>query len=243
MYDGQVTCPVIIRTPSGGGRGYGPTHSQSLEKHFLGVPHLKVVAASLVPRPDAILCARCSEQDSPVLYVEHKLLYPQHLVRPSGSRRIETTIGREQSSDGVMPTVVLSQVPSRGLHGHRPRLRVLRPCSPRRCSSELAVEEEIFGELVVPAQIAPHGLGADRGVGGRAPAACSTVEEGTAGWSWGTEVAARDRRRAFFGGYGVPSQVVASDADRHPEQPRRSKREVLVGSRRGSKQAIREAAA
>ena len=51
MYNGQATCPVIFRVPSGGGRGYGPTHSQSLEKHFLGVPHLRVVAASLFHDP------------------------------------------------------------------------------------------------------------------------------------------------------------------------------------------------
>ena len=44
MYDGSATCPVVIRTPSGGGRGYGPTHSQSIEKHFLGIPHLRVAS-------------------------------------------------------------------------------------------------------------------------------------------------------------------------------------------------------
>jgi acetoin:2,6-dichlorophenolindophenol oxidoreductase subunit beta len=58
MYNGKVTCPVIIRAPSGGGRGYGPTHSQSLEKHFLGVPHLRVVASSLIHDPP-LCCARC----------------------------------------------------------------------------------------------------------------------------------------------------------------------------------------
>ena len=32
MYDDQVTAPPVVRTPMGGRRGYGPTHSQSLEK-------------------------------------------------------------------------------------------------------------------------------------------------------------------------------------------------------------------
>jgi pyruvate/2-oxoglutarate/acetoin dehydrogenase E1 component len=27
MYYGKVKLPMIIRTPMGGGRGYGPTHS------------------------------------------------------------------------------------------------------------------------------------------------------------------------------------------------------------------------
>ncbi|HWK26086.1 MAG TPA: alpha-ketoacid dehydrogenase subunit beta, partial [Solirubrobacter sp.] len=85
MYAGQVSCPVIIRTPSGGGRGYGPTHSQSLEKHFVGVPGLKVVAASLVHDPGQVLRTLLT-QDSPVLYVEHKLLYPLHLALPEDGR-------------------------------------------------------------------------------------------------------------------------------------------------------------
>src|ERR1700741_5457138 len=66
MYAGRPPCPGIIRAPPGGGRGYGPTHSQSLEKHFVGVPHLRVVATSLVHDPAAVLRALLA-QDSPVL--------------------------------------------------------------------------------------------------------------------------------------------------------------------------------
>ena len=46
MFDDQVTVPLVVRTPMGGRRGYGPTHSQSLEKLLLGVPNICVVAAS-----------------------------------------------------------------------------------------------------------------------------------------------------------------------------------------------------
>ena len=44
MYNDGVRVPMVIRTPMGGRRGYGPTHSQSIEKHFMGVPGLWVVA-------------------------------------------------------------------------------------------------------------------------------------------------------------------------------------------------------
>ena len=47
MYNDQVRVPLVVRTPMGGRRGYGPTHSQTLEKHFLGVP----VDLHLVPPP------------------------------------------------------------------------------------------------------------------------------------------------------------------------------------------------
>ena len=46
MYDDQVTVPLVVRAPMGGRRGYGPTHSQSLEKLLLGIPNICVVAAS-----------------------------------------------------------------------------------------------------------------------------------------------------------------------------------------------------
>jgi hypothetical protein len=38
MYDDQVTVPLVVRAPMGARRGYGPTHSQSLEKLLLGIP-------------------------------------------------------------------------------------------------------------------------------------------------------------------------------------------------------------
>ena len=44
MYNNTVSLPLVIRTPMGGRRGYGPTHSQTLEKLFLGVPGLTVAA-------------------------------------------------------------------------------------------------------------------------------------------------------------------------------------------------------
>ena len=55
MYNGQVQVPLVMRTPMGGGRGYGPTHSQSLERLFFGIPHLKLVAPSHAHDPGALL--------------------------------------------------------------------------------------------------------------------------------------------------------------------------------------------
>ena len=55
MYANKVNVPLVIRTPMGGGRGYGPTHSQSLEKYFLGVPGLSVIAPSHFHNPGELL--------------------------------------------------------------------------------------------------------------------------------------------------------------------------------------------
>lgn len=74
MYGGQVKCPLVIRTPAGGYRGYGPSHSKSMENFFLSVPGLKIVAPSTAM--DAYGCLVSAVYDNnPVLFIEHKLLY------------------------------------------------------------------------------------------------------------------------------------------------------------------------
>jgi len=44
MYNKKITVPLVIRTPMGGGRGYGPTHSQSIEKIFNGINNIQIIA-------------------------------------------------------------------------------------------------------------------------------------------------------------------------------------------------------
>lgn len=74
MYGGQCRVPVVFRTPAGGGRCYGPTHSQSLESWFMHVPGIKVVAPS-TPHDAKGLLKSAIRDDNPVLFVESKLLY------------------------------------------------------------------------------------------------------------------------------------------------------------------------
>jgi pyruvate/2-oxoglutarate/acetoin dehydrogenase E1 component len=234
MYGGRVTCPVIVRVPSGGHRGYGPTHSQSLEKHFLGVPGLMVVAASPFHDPADVLGALL-QRDEPVIYVEHKLLYAEPIVRPQGGR-IGEAIGHEGGSPDALPTVTLSFVdPSECAatvlaYGYTALLAM-------RAIEALAIEEEVFAELVVPAQLAPMDWGpvlesVDR------TGSLVTVEEGMAGWSWGTQAAA-DVGALRFGRLRRPVTVTASGPGVIPSS-RSLEREVLVGVDQ-IRDAVREA--
>ncbi|MFN2432970.1 MAG: alpha-ketoacid dehydrogenase subunit beta [Gemmatimonadota bacterium] len=74
MYDGQYHAPLVVRTAFGGGRGYGPSHSQSLESWFLSVAGLKTVCPS-TPADARGLLLQAIADDDPVLFLEHKLLY------------------------------------------------------------------------------------------------------------------------------------------------------------------------
>lgn len=74
VFGDQARCPIVIRTAAGGGRCYGPTHSQSLEAWFIHSPGLKVVAPS-TPAEAKGLLKTAIRDDNPVLFMEHKLLY------------------------------------------------------------------------------------------------------------------------------------------------------------------------
>jgi len=70
----QCRVPIVVRCPAGAGRGYGPTHSQSLERLFVGTPGLRVVAPATAADAKGMLksAIRC---DDPVVFIESKILY------------------------------------------------------------------------------------------------------------------------------------------------------------------------
>jgi pyruvate/2-oxoglutarate/acetoin dehydrogenase E1 component len=88
IFGDQAHVPLVVRTACGGWRGYGPTHSQSLESWFLHIPGLNVVMPS---NPDDAkkFLKTAIRSDKPTIFVEHKLLY--------GTR------GKVSSSNETMP--------------------------------------------------------------------------------------------------------------------------------------------
>ncbi|MCQ8184009.1 alpha-ketoacid dehydrogenase subunit beta [Parvularcula sp. BGMRC 0090] len=72
--NGQFTCPIVIRTPTGGGIYGGQTHSQSPEAIFTHVSGLKVVIPSNPYDAKGLLIAAIEDPD-PVIFLEPKRLY------------------------------------------------------------------------------------------------------------------------------------------------------------------------
>ncbi len=71
---GQYECPVIIRTPSGGGIKGGLYHSQSPEAYFIHTPGLKVLMPSN-PYDAKGLLLSALDQNDPVIFFEPKRIY------------------------------------------------------------------------------------------------------------------------------------------------------------------------
>ena len=83
MTDGQVELPLVIRTANGAGVRFGAQHSQSVENWAMSVPGLKVVAPS-TPRDVIELMAAAIRDPDPVVFFEHKGLYPAKGPVPDG---------------------------------------------------------------------------------------------------------------------------------------------------------------
>ncbi len=75
MFGGQAKCPIVVRTPFGAGVNIAAHHSQSLEAWFMHVPGLYVAAPS-TPYDAKGLLKTAIRSDNPVVFCEHKLLYP-----------------------------------------------------------------------------------------------------------------------------------------------------------------------
>jgi pyruvate/2-oxoglutarate/acetoin dehydrogenase E1 component len=183
MTDDQVRVPLVVRTPMGGRRGYGPTHSQTLEKHFLGVPGLRVVAVNDLDDPAQLIRHAILEDDDPVLFVEHKLLYPAPVL---GLDRLGEFTCERMGNGYPTYRLRIEGAPTPALtlaaYGHMNAMA-------RTAALKLAYEHEIFSELVVFSQLSPvppapllDSLAATRRL--------LTVEEGSTAAGWGAEIVA-----------------------------------------------------
>jgi acetoin:2,6-dichlorophenolindophenol oxidoreductase subunit beta len=87
MSGGQTNVPLVIRTTTGVGVGFGGQHSDMLEAWFAHVPGLKIVTPSNAADAQGLMRASIACND-PVIFIENILCYgnqsedpgPQHIV-------------------------------------------------------------------------------------------------------------------------------------------------------------------
>jgi len=83
MTNGQIALPLVVRTANGGGMRFGAQHSQSVENWAMAIPGLKVVAPSTPADVKGLLAGSIRDND-PVVFFEHKGLYPTKGDVPDG---------------------------------------------------------------------------------------------------------------------------------------------------------------
>jgi 2-oxoisovalerate dehydrogenase E1 component len=194
LSQGTASVDLVLRVPMGGGRGYGPTHSQSLEKMFLGVPGLRVVAVSSFVDPYALLWNAVAADPGPVLFVENKAVYAERVRQPLDGL-VDHFSAR--TTGGVYPNVRLSPVAFED-----PELTVIAYGRSASLAWEpvrgLFIERELAADLCVVSQLSPLDLD------GILPSALAsecvvTVEEAPGEAGFGAEVAARLAEAGFKG--------------------------------------------
>ena len=185
MYNAQVETPVVIRTPVGGRRGYGPTHSQSIEKMFLGIPGLVVVALSLRHDPGALLRHAVLRDLRPVLFLEQKILYAKRLcTQPPPGLLFELHAAEREA---LYPTGIWRPDGAAG-----DVTVVTYGAMTEIVEAAMATafdEDEVLAEYIVPSQLAPLRLEPILD-SVRRTGRLLVVEEGTAPWGFGAEVVA-----------------------------------------------------
>jgi pyruvate dehydrogenase E1 component beta subunit len=108
MSGGQAAVPVTVRMANGGGVGFAAQHSQSVENWFLNVPGLKICVPG-TPADAYGLLKSAIRDDNPVLFFEHKQLYPTRGPVPIEEHLVE--LGRAQIVRvGSDVTVVATQL-------------------------------------------------------------------------------------------------------------------------------------
>lgn len=200
MYNHQVHCPIVVRAPMGGRRGYGPTHSQSLDKFLLGIDQMTVVALNTLVDPTVVYAAVLACRD-PVFVVENKLDYgrqmqadvPAWLIAEISDEALPLTRLRPDSS-----TVDITIVTYGGMVNE-----VIT------AAQMLFEEHEILAEIFIPTALRPLNLQPiERAV--RTSGRILVAEEGSAVGGFGGELIAsiaqrvREARVGRIGALPVP---------------------------------------
>jgi pyruvate/2-oxoglutarate/acetoin dehydrogenase E1 component len=201
MYNDQVKIPITIRTPMGGGRGYGPTHSQSIEKLFFGIPDIRVVAPSVFCDVQGTL-KQAIFDDRPVLFIEHKLLYSAELPTSAtpgitienrtGGYGYPVSIVRNYTSGSPDVTLITYGGASRFVPAIFQRL----------------AEEEVRAVACIPTLIKPLPFDLIEEIAAESGRVV-IVEEGIVQWGWGAELAAR-LHDSLFGKLAKPVRRIGA---------------------------------
>jgi pyruvate/2-oxoglutarate/acetoin dehydrogenase E1 component len=182
MYGRELPMRMIVRCPSGGRRGYGATHSQSLQKHFLGIPNLDVYELSALHDPASAFAAMI-ESGRPSLFVEDKSLYGEQMVLGA---RVDDVFRRMPLGGGQEYMRLYVDSP-----GDLDHLIIATGGTLQRAvaaARRLLVQHEQVCQIVVPSRLYPVDVAPLEPLLAAAKR-IAVVEESTAGGTWGAEVA------------------------------------------------------
>ncbi|TJZ44128.1 transketolase [Streptomyces piniterrae] len=183
MYGQRVPMHLLVRCPVGGNRGYGPTHSQSPQKHFIGIPNLALYELSPFHAVEPLLTSALGSGTPGILF-EDKVLYTRRMYRDG---RVDEVLRYEMTGGTPGWAHVFPD-------GRRPDpdVVILAPGGAAQRAVEAARslydDRRTAVHVLVPGRL--HPLDLDPVLPTlRAAGRVAVVEEGTADGTWGSHVA------------------------------------------------------
>jgi pyruvate dehydrogenase E1 component beta subunit len=142
MFNGQVTVPMVVRMPGGGGHQLGPTHSHSFESMYLQIPGVLVACPSTPADAKGLLKAAIRD-DNPVIFIEHETLYGVRGEVPDDDDHLlgfgEAAVRREGGDVTVIGILRMAQ-------------------TAEKAAKELASEHGVEAEVIDPRTLRPLDL-------------------------------------------------------------------------------------
>lgn len=177
MYGSKINLPLVIRTPMGGRRGYGPTHSQNIERLFLFWPNVDVIAINCLTNTDKTYEDAINNNKTTII-IEDKVSYTQKTI---GNSPTGYTI--EQSSE-TFPTYSL--IPE---FSNPNTLIVVYGAMLKEVIDVLPdlIDEEIFPQIISPTRLSPLNINIFKDLK-LENIPCIFIEEGSKRSAWGSEV-------------------------------------------------------
>jgi pyruvate/2-oxoglutarate/acetoin dehydrogenase E1 component len=196
MYSGDISIPMVIRTPMGGRRGYGPTHSQTLESLFFSIPGINIVAPSNFHKPGELLKKAVLISECPTIFIENKLLYPTQLKTSNKNRKIDDYYYTEiQNTDKNFPSISLILE-----NDMKPDITLIVYGGMAPIASEAVLkvfmEDETVVEIIIASLVKPFPL-ADVLPSVRKSGRAIIVEESIVTAGWGAELSSQITENIF----------------------------------------------
>ncbi len=178
MSGGQLKVPLTIRTQGGAGWSPGAQHAQQLESWFVHVPGLKVVFPSTPEDVRGLLWSSIYD-DNPVVFFEHRLLYPLKGAVPDELEPIELGKARVMREGSDVTVIAIGRMVPEALQ-----------------AAEQADQEGISVEVIDPRTLLP--LDEEAIVASvKKTTRCVTAHEAVTRGGFGAELAAVVQQGAF----------------------------------------------
>lgn len=180
MYGERKKINMILRSANGGYRGYGPTHSQSMQKFFMGIPNLCVYEMSPFHDNKDVIRNMFKEEE-PCVFLEEKMIYTKRIYRNGEVNDVFSF--KYLGSDNEYAYAYIDEM--------EPDAYIICPGGMTEicleAAEKLMIDEEISVGIIVPSKLYPFKIEAIKDIvlSGKN---IFVAEESTRGADWGSVV-------------------------------------------------------